>query len=325
MIHQHLPQNEENQQQRKKEKVPDDDYAEEPPSQAKGRGRRRKIVDDDDNPLDTPSQQAVQRGNKRQKNQSSQAPASQSATKSSITDEEKAKLVSDLMRYILFMDGAKHPVSRTDIIAKVLKDYKDKKITTQILEEAKAKFKYIFGYELIELPKAEAKGKKKTSTTSTGGSLILKNTILPEIRDKLIPFEEKQTEMGLIMILVGVIEISGRPIDEDTLFSLLKMVGFNDSELHPTFGDWKKLIENKITKELKYLTRSKSDKMGKNDQFLYEYKLGPRALIEIDRRSIRTFLSQVFGENVLDSLEEKELELEEAEVEDESNPTQSQE
>jgi len=131
--------------------------------------------------------------------------------------------------------------------------------------------------------------------------------------------------MGLIMILVGVIEISGRPIDEDTLFSLLKMVGFNDSELHPTFGDWKKLIENKITKELKYLTRSKSDKMGKNDQFLYEYKLGPRALIEIDRRSIRTFLSQVFGENVLDSLEEKELELDEAGVEDESNPTQSQE
>jgi len=125
------------------------------------------------------------------------------------------------------------------------------------------------------------------------------------------------------MVLVGLIEISGRPIDEDTLFSLLKIVGFNDSENHPTFGDWKKLIENKFTKELKYLTRSKSDKMGKNDQFLYEYKLGPRTLIEIDRKNIRAFLSQVFGENMLEDLE-KELEAE-AEEEEESNPTQTQE
>jgi len=227
------------------------------------------------------------------------------------------------------MDGAKHPVSRTDIIAKVLKDYKDKKITTQILDEAKAKFKYVFGYDLVELPKAKDKAKKKattsTSTSSTPGSLILNNTIIPELRDKLIPFEEKQTEMGLIMVLIGLIEISGRPVDEDTLFSLLKIVGFNDSEPHPTFGDWKKLIENKFTKELKYLTRSKSDKMGKNDQFLYEYKLGPRTLIEIDRRNIRTFLSQVFGENMVEDLE-KEI-LEEAEIieEEESIPTQSQE
>jgi len=59
--------------------------------------------------------------------------------------------------------------------------------------------------------------------------------------------------------------------------------------------------------------------------FLYEYKLGPRTLIEIDRRNIRTFLSQVFGENMVEDLE-KEI-LEEAEIieEEESIPTQSQE
>jgi len=285
----------------------------------KGKGRRKKNIDDDDEAFDFPSQQVAKRGNKRQRNSSQTAQVSP-VTKANITDEERTKLISDLMRFILFMDGTKHPVSRTEILSKTaLKDYKDKKNTTQILNEAKEKFKYIFGYDLIELPKVTDSSAPKKK--STAGSYILKNTLGTDLRDKLVPFSEKQTEMGFIMIVLGIIELTGRPVPEDSLFGLLKLIGFNDSELHPVFGDWKKLLELKFTKEQKYFQRNKTSEM-KNDQYIHEYTLGPRALEEIDRRNVREFLNTVFGDGVLGDIEDEEKEQEE---EEEGEATQSQE
>jgi len=51
----------------------------------------------------------------------------------------------------LFMDASKHPLRRDDIKKNVLKEHQN--VSKIIVEEAQKKFKDIFGFELIEVPK----------------------------------------------------------------------------------------------------------------------------------------------------------------------------
>jgi hypothetical protein len=60
------------------------------------------------------------------------------------------------MRLFLFMDHNKHTVRRADITAKVLAEYKgasSRNLLPSLIAEARKRFREIFGFELVELPK----------------------------------------------------------------------------------------------------------------------------------------------------------------------------
>ncbi len=73
------------------------------------------------------------------------------------------KLVGDLMRYILFMDHNKTPVNREDMHKNVLQEHKG--ITKQVISEAQKKFKDLFGFELVEVPKKASSKRTKHSSS----------------------------------------------------------------------------------------------------------------------------------------------------------------
>ncbi len=78
----------------------------------------------------------------------------------------------------------------------------------------------------------------------------------------------------------------------DALFEQLKRLGLREKENHPIFGEWEKLLDTKFTKEL-YLDRKKSDKVGANGQLTFDYRMGPRAMVEIDKKDILQFIALV--------------------------------
>jgi len=89
-------------------------------------------------------------------------------------------------------------------------------------------------------------------------------------------------------------------------------------------------LEHKFTKEL-YIDRKK--KMGANERNTFEYRAGPRALVEIDKKDILQFIATMYGEDSIDPALLKQLELENQEngadesgesSEEESQPSQSQ-
>ena len=58
------------------------------------------------------------------------------------------------MRFVLFSDLHKQTVTKQNISQKVLKEYGGKRnISNEIIAEAQLRFKNIFGYEWLELPK----------------------------------------------------------------------------------------------------------------------------------------------------------------------------
>src|SRR5690348_965035 len=79
---------------------------------------------------------------------------------------------------------------------------------------------------------------------------------------------------------------------KDALYDQLKRLGLREREKHPVFDDWEKLVEQTFTKEL-YIDRKKSDKVNANGRSTFELRIGPRAMVEIDKRDILHFISQV--------------------------------
>lgn len=60
-------------------------------------------------------------------------------------------MIGDLIRYILFADSHKRPIKREEMNKLVMKEYKNKRILNQILEETKQRLLNIFGFELIPM------------------------------------------------------------------------------------------------------------------------------------------------------------------------------
>eukprot|EP01089_Gocevia_fonbrunei_P013475 TRINITY_DN3464_c0_g1_i1.p1 TRINITY_DN3464_c0_g1~~TRINITY_DN3464_c0_g1_i1.p1 ORF type:complete len:340 (-),score=84.58 TRINITY_DN3464_c0_g1_i1:21-1040(-) len=302
------------------------------------RGRKRKVIESDSDD-DAPSQrsqrgsQRAQRGSSQRNSQSSQR-GSQRASQGrprkrsragdedgdfasakqkkvdSLSKEEKEKLVGELMRLTLFLDHNKLPLKRADINQKVLKEYKG--LSSYVLEESQKRFKEIFGYELKEIPRVEASvtskgkgGKKTTRTNKASGIYVLQNLLTAGERQKTQD-PQKPEETGLLLVLLSLIYLNDDRLDSDTLESYFKIFDIYLETEHPVFGDVKKLLDTYVKQY--YLFRTKTETISsKTGRALYEYKLGGRAHVEIQKKELLRFIAGMFGEE-LDSMMEKEIE-----------------
>eukprot|EP01119_Soliformovum_irregulare_P021768 TRINITY_DN7314_c0_g1_i1.p1 TRINITY_DN7314_c0_g1~~TRINITY_DN7314_c0_g1_i1.p1 ORF type:complete len:332 (+),score=81.99 TRINITY_DN7314_c0_g1_i1:100-996(+) len=213
--------------------------------------------------------------------------------------QEKDKLVGDLMRYALFVDHKKIPVKRVDVSKNITKEHKN--MGPVIIEAAQAKFKDIFGFELVQVPKRDSVKRQGES-----GEYILRNALTNKL-DESIWGEIEQQHIGLLMTVLSIIYIGKGKMDEDSLWEYLRRIGMIPRELHSDFGEWEKLIQIQWPKEL-YLERSKTERLNKEGAPLYEYSMGPRSKMEVDKKSILEFISSMFPEG-LDANVAKALEL----------------
>jgi len=224
-----------------------------------------------------------------------------------LDSQERDKLVSDLMRYVLFLDHNKTPIKREDINKNVLNEHKY--LTSSLIKIAQKKFKYIFGYDFVEVPnKLSSKRKEQTS-----GVYILRNALANEIsinenandgnnnnnismkRNEIIPWNPREkSEMNLLMVILAIISLSNDVIESDTLWEYLDRLGLKRDQRHPTFDEWEKLVEQKFVKE-QYLDRKKVTNSTQNETSI-EYRMGPRTLMEIGKKNIITWISKIFGE-----------------------------
>jgi len=124
------------------------------------------------------------------------------------------------------------------------------------------------------------------------------------------------------MVLLSIIHMCNGVIEEIGLKDQLKRLGLLEKEKHPIFGEWEKQIEQ-FVREM-YLDRKKKSG-GPDGKKIVEYRMGPRATMEIDKKSILQFISHTYGEQTIDPYLLKELEMENEESEDESSSSSSEE
>lgn len=225
----------------------------------------------------------------------------------SLSREQREKLVGDVMRLALFLDHKKHPLKRADVTAKVLPGHKGSQLTSHLIAEAQKKFKYIFGYELAEVPRVKA----DASDTGKGGTgvYILKNVYPKEAKQVLSSVITNQglaNQTALLHTILAMITLSDGVLESELLFTSLKKLGLDEDHPDPVLGDWKKLIDY-FVKEM-YIHRQKiTGRVSASGAVISEYRWGGRALLEVDKIEIMRHVAAMFGEP-LDSLIVQEME-----------------
>ncbi|GAM25383.1 hypothetical protein SAMD00019534_085580, partial [Acytostelium subglobosum LB1] len=228
--------------------------------------------------------------------------------------QEIRKLIDEFVRYVVFADRKKLPLTRADIVSKVLTNYKDKKVITAVFDSGRQRLKDIFGLELIDVFKD---GKKADTSTI----FMIKNMLPLELMNeiaKVAAVENKETllnaqQKGLLSIILGIILLDNHMVESDMLNEKLLRLGFEPGRLHPTFGEWEKNIDRYVKEG--YLVKKKAIK---DTSSIFVYRFGPRSMAECSKRLILQVISDVYGvEGPLDPMLLKSIELEEQDDDEE--------
>ncbi|EFA82749.1 hypothetical protein PPL_04444 [Heterostelium album PN500] len=238
-------------------------------------------------------------------------------TANNLSTGELNKLVDEFVRYVLFIDRKKMPLTRADIVAKVLSSYRDKRIITNVFARGRSKLKDVFGYELIDVKKEKVVGSEQKEPASST-TFLLKNTLPLELLNQIAqidPITSKELTLNhqqkaLLTIILAIILLECGFIDSDQLYVYLGRLGFEVGHQHVVFGDWEKLID-KFVKEL-YLTRKKTEK---DRVAVFQYRFGPRAFAETSKKNIIRVVGDIYGVEEIDPMILKQLEIDDGENE----------
>jgi len=205
---------------------------------------------------------------------------------------------------ILFSDRHKQPIKREDI-KKTLKEFSSKKFKDDIMRRASQLLKDIFGFQLIDIS-TKSSSKTTNSRTSSHSKSIEKNQPPSYILHNCVErkgdlwkqyvlegshvHSSEQASIGLLMLILCFIHLNEAVIEHTMLYDQLKWVGLKEKEKDEVFGDWEKLIDKFVKQS--YLKRTR---IPNRDDKTFEYRMGPRALIEIDENKISQFVNKIFA------------------------------
>ncbi|TPX31785.1 hypothetical protein SmJEL517_g04988 [Synchytrium microbalum] len=222
----------------------------------------------------------------------------------SIPDHEMDALISGAVRVALSAEHARRAFTKKEISEKVLKERA--KAVNHVFEAMQKRLKDVFGYDVKELVHVErqksfdeqrralakAMNKKQANKNKTG-QFVLVNMMTPHLQNPLAEglieegYDVKQD--GLLTVILSLIMVSGRAIDEKTLESYLRKyfhvsLKSKDSEL----GLVSDVLVN-YTKQ-RYLIRIS---MPSAEGDVVEYKWGPRAIAEIPEKNMIKFIGDI--------------------------------
>ncbi|KYQ94139.1 hypothetical protein DLAC_04425 [Tieghemostelium lacteum] len=290
---------------------------EEEPSEEEESDYSEEEESEEERPVKRGKPAARGRGTTTTTSSQSASQATQQATKK-ITDEEHEKCINDFVRYILFVDRKKTPISRTDITSKLpTMQFKDKKLVIDsIFKEGIEKLRDIFGYEMVATNTPQGSGKsvtgKKAKVKAVIPQYMLKNTIDRQILDEIDLIDppndrhvETETQRrGLLFLVQSIIIIEGGILDSEQLEQKMERVGFEPGKNHPVFGqDLEKELERMVREG--FINRKKDTKEGKNIKI---YTIGARTLLETSKKKILESVQNISGEidpMLMKSIEDK--------------------
>ena len=127
---------------------------------------------------------------------------------------EQERKVNELVKFLLIMDQKKIPIKKSDINKHVLKEHSKSFIAVK--EAAAARLEKVFGVKLVEL-----EDKQK-------GSFILVNKLETDSEAPHLEWnQEDDCKMGLLMVVLSLIFMSGNELLDAQLYNSLKKLGIN--------------------------------------------------------------------------------------------------
>ncbi|ORX38784.1 MAGE-domain-containing protein [Piromyces finnis] len=232
-----------------------------------------------------------------------------------ITQEDIEKKAIDLVRLAISNNVSDVPLKREEIRKKVIKD--NMRIFPVVFEEAQKILRNDYCMELVEYPtrgtkihslnketqrdtqvsqastSTQTQNQIKRSKKYTTKSYILRSLIPGNFRKGFI-FEKEDYQLhGLLIIILCLIYVNGNHLKEDALYKYLEKFGISKNKSHKVFGDVEKNISQFTQKG--YLEKEKS--VVPNEEIFYNYKWGPRALVEFPENNLLKFVKGFYNEN----------------------------
>ncbi|XP_043753426.1 melanoma-associated antigen B2-like [Cervus elaphus] len=200
---------------------------------------------------------------------SSQASA---AAESSHTDP-LTKNVEVLVQKMLYKYKVRELIKRSEMLKTINKRYRGQ--FPEILKRASEHIEMVVGLVLKEV-------------RPNGHSYILVSNL--DLSDsESMRGDQGLPKNGLLMPLLGVIYLNGHRLSEEKIWKILNFLGIYDGRRHFIFGDTRKFL----TEDLVWEEYVEYRQVPSSDPPLYEFPLGPRALMESNKKKVLEFLAKV--------------------------------
>ncbi|XP_023538088.1 melanoma-associated antigen 1 [Cucurbita pepo subsp. pepo] len=217
-----------------------------------------------------------------------------------ISNEEKDKLVAEVIRYIIFKthQNSGCPIKREELTQIVTKNYRNRGLPAIVIEEAKEKLSSIFGYELRELqrarPSSTAQGHPPQHNVVDSKSYVLISKLPAEVYRKYVEDVDTAHVTGFNFVVVSIVHLAGGKIPEESLWHHLRRMGLSESdEKHPVLGNIKQAVE--LLVQQRYLQKDKINGPEGNITF---YELAERAIDGPVSEKIKEYVAQIVNKNV---------------------------
>ncbi|XP_058391186.1 melanoma-associated antigen B16-like [Diceros bicornis minor] len=222
----------------------------------------------------TSSSESDESSRSQEKEDSSASSESLSETENLPIDPLEEK-VSLLVRFLLHKYQMKEPITKTDMIDVVIKEYKDNFL--EIFRRACERIELVFGIDVKEVD-------------PTSHSYVLVNK-LDLTYDARLSGDEGMPKTGLLIIILGVIFMKGNHATEEEVWEMLNMMDLYSGRKHFIFGEPREFITRDLVQEKYLVYRQVPD----SDPPHYEFLWGPRAHAETSKMKLLEFLTKIHG------------------------------
>ncbi|KAI8820592.1 MAGE family-domain-containing protein [Fimicolochytrium jonesii] len=277
------------------------------------RSNRRHVQEDHEEEEEEETQDVPEA---QQQNQPSQSvPAALRYVQTNMSEEDVNRMVKDLVRLALAMEQRRQPLKREDITKRVLKDHP--RAFNVVFERAQERLRSTFGMEMAELTTRDkrqtatqaarrAATATQTAKSTSTRSYVLRSTLTPQERAAVVDWGDEEFVMVLLCIILGIILVNGKRIEEGDLTTYLKRLGLNltSPRPHRTLG----LISDHITTFTKHAYLDKVKTPGV-DADVVEYSWGPRAKVECSERDMVAFVVGVYPDLTVEVRERLERDV----------------
>ena len=223
-----------------------------------------------------------------------------------LTREERDRLVSEVMRYVLFSSHRERgaPVQRAKIAEAISAlggaGGRNVRAGSYVVATAQRKFLEIFGFEMMECSRAQSKNKRPAKTTDQANAAAAKcyalKSVLPaQMRRKFVDDPKAAAARGLAIVVAALIQISSGCIREDALHEHLKALGISNVKApHGELGDVEGLLQSLVKRRVFMRERTSPDDPTAG----YSYELAEGADVIIGCENIDKFVHEIMRAQV---------------------------
>ncbi|KAI4321137.1 hypothetical protein MLD38_034558 [Melastoma candidum] len=212
-----------------------------------------------------------------------------------ISREEKEKLVGEVIRHVLFKSHQNSgcPLKWEELAHIVNRNYKNKNLSTLVINEARAKLSAVFGYRLVELhrsrPSSTNQSRAAPSSTAENRSYVLMSELPDDLYWQHVEDTDAFLWSGLAFVVISVVHLAGGKIHEDNLWHHLRRLGLHENdENHEHFGNLKQALHSLVSQ--RYLQKNRVPGPEGSNFF---YELAERALDANVTDKLKKYILQI--------------------------------